>query len=248
MRFFVGLHQPSDAKKLASAGYDDCLISINRLRNRKGDFNPTNWILDSGAFTDFKKPEIARFTEPYSDRLNFYDYVEHIKRWSRCGNLLAAVSMDMPVAYNNGNTHVNLSYAREVYRRLRDYVPDTYIMPVLQGEDADQYIFHIRMYEKWNLLDEGAWTAVGSLVGRPAKEVEQILKSIHQARPDLRLHGLGLKAEMLHLERIHKLLYSADSCAWSFAARYEGRNQNNWKEAVRYMERMQRTGMQASLF
>jgi hypothetical protein len=31
------------------------MISINRLRNRKSDFAVNNWLLDSGAFTEFSR-------------------------------------------------------------------------------------------------------------------------------------------------------------------------------------------------
>ena len=47
MRFYVGLHQPSDARH-----FDRCLISIARLRDRKSNFQVQDWILDSGAFTE----------------------------------------------------------------------------------------------------------------------------------------------------------------------------------------------------
>jgi hypothetical protein len=33
-------------------------------------------------------------------------------------------------------------------------------------------------------------------------------------------------------------LHSADSMAWSFAARWEGRNRNDWREAKNFIERV----------
>lgn len=50
MRFFVGLHQPSDAQH-----FDAVFVSVNRLRNRKSDFRVRDWIMDSGAFTTIAK-------------------------------------------------------------------------------------------------------------------------------------------------------------------------------------------------
>ncbi len=47
MRFFTGLHQPSDAMH-----FDSAFISVNRLRSRKGPFVVGDWIMDSGAFTE----------------------------------------------------------------------------------------------------------------------------------------------------------------------------------------------------
>jgi hypothetical protein len=41
-QFFVGLHQPSDARH-----FDRCMVSINRLQDRRSDFAVNAWMLDS---------------------------------------------------------------------------------------------------------------------------------------------------------------------------------------------------------
>ena len=81
MRFFTGLHQPSDAKHVSPS-----FISVNRLRNRKSAFVVGDWIMDSGAFT-----EISTHGEYRSD---VAEYANQIMRWKDNGNLLAAVSQD----------------------------------------------------------------------------------------------------------------------------------------------------------
>src|ERR1043165_4575146 len=81
MTFFVGLHQPADGRHFQHA----CL-SVNRLRTRTSDFVVRDWMLDSGAFS-----ELARFGR-YRDPVEVYAL--QIDRWSRCGNLLAAVAQD----------------------------------------------------------------------------------------------------------------------------------------------------------
>jgi ribosomal protein L11 len=48
-----------------------------------------------------------------------------------------------------------------------------------------------------------------------------ILKAIKAERPDLRLHGFGIKTTALSWEEVRDNLESADSMAWSFAARME---------------------------
>jgi hypothetical protein len=50
--------------------------------------------------------------------------------------------------------------------------------------------------------------------------------------------GFGLKATSLKDVRISALLESADSMAWSFAARREGRGRNDWREAAAMAGRM----------
>lgn len=54
---------------------------------------------------------------------------------------------------------------------------------------------------------------------------------IMDSGPDLRLHGFGLKTTALANATIRDSFETADSMAWSFAARREGRNANDWTEA-----------------
>src|SRR5215470_6413422 len=78
--FFVGLHQPSDAKN-----FDRVFISVNRLRVRRA-FKVKKWIMDSGAFT-----EILKYGKY---RHSVEEYAAEVKRWRGNGELLAAVSQD----------------------------------------------------------------------------------------------------------------------------------------------------------
>lgn len=77
MRFFVGLHQPSDAQH-----FDAAFVSVNRVRNRKAPFKVRDWIMDSGAFTEISTHGEYRHSVSH--------YAEQIRRWKSNGNLLAA--------------------------------------------------------------------------------------------------------------------------------------------------------------
>lgn len=104
-------------------------------------------------------------------------------------------------------------------------------MPVLQGYAPEDYVRHIRMCG--DRLKPGAWVGVGSVCKRNAspRAVEAVLIAIKRERPDLRLHGFGLKQTALADDTVRTLLETADSMAWSFAARRAGRNSNDWREA-----------------
>jgi hypothetical protein len=77
--------------------------------------------------------------------------------------------------------------------------------------------------------------------------IESVLLAIKQERPDLRLHGFGLKKTALASGVVHELLETADSMAWSFQARMEGRNANCWREAASWLDRMQARAVQRPL-
>lgn len=83
-----------------------------------------------------------------------------------------------------------------------------YILPVLQEYAAKDYVSHIRQYG--DRLGPRAWVGV----------------------------GFGIKITALGLQLVRDLLFSADSMAWSFAARREGRDRNSPAEARRYAQRV----------
>ncbi len=120
------------------------------------------------------------------------------------------------------------------YVLLKAEASPVHIMPVIQGYEPKEYVNHIRMYGE--LLEQGSWVGVGSVCKRNARvvEVELVLEAIACERPDLLLHGFGLKKTALQSWIVNNLVYSCDSMAWSSAARWEGRDQNDWREAESY--------------
>jgi hypothetical protein len=236
VRFFVGLHQISDAKHFEAA-----FISVNRLRPRKSPFTVQDWILDSGAFTELSTHGRYRHTPQ--------EYADEIYRWSGNGNLLAAVSQDYMcegfILEKTGLTvREHQKRTVERYESLMRSCTGVEIMPVLQGYNPDEYAKHIEDYGE--LLTCGKWVGVGSVCKRNGdpRAIESILLTIKRERPDLRLHGFGLKTTALSSGLIHKLLHSADSMAWSFHARRHMRNQNDWREAKAWMANFENRPLQ----
>ncbi len=239
MRFFTGLHQPSDAKH-----FDAAFVSVNRLRNRKGAFQVGDWIMDSGAFTEISTHGHYRHSVS--------EYADQIKRWASNGNLLAAVAQDYMcepfIVEKTGlsiGEHQRLTVQR--YDELLAQQCGVYILPVLQGFAPDDYVTHIRMYG--DRLKHGQWVGVGSVCKRNGdpRAVAAVLMAIKAVRPDLRLHGFGLKTTALADPYITSMLETADSMAWSFHARINGRNANDWREAKRWTENISNRPMQHML-
>lgn len=216
--------------------FDRCCISVNALRERKSDFTVNDWILDSGAFT-----EISTFGRY---RTSVSAYASQVNRWSVCGNLLAAVSQDWMcepfIVKKTGKSvaeHQRLTIDR--YDDLYPRCPSIHIMPVLQGYSPTEYVQHLKDYGV--RLGHGAWVGVGSICKRnaTAREIRIVLEAIKERRPDLRLHGFGIKSLSLRNHRIRSLLHSADSMAWSFAARMNGGGQNDWRNAQKFSEQIE---------
>jgi hypothetical protein len=241
VRFFVGLHQPSDAKH-----FEASMISVNRLKGRKSAFEVGDWMMDSGAFTSI----LTHGGYPDGPEA----YAAHIRRWATNGNLLCAVAQDyMCEPFMVAKTGLSVAeHQRLTIERYDDLLAcDTagvYIMPVLQGYAPSDYVAHLGAYG--SRLAHGAWVGVGSVCKRNgnASAIEEVLCAIRAARPDLRLHGFGLKTTALRSGLVRQCLHTADSMAWSFAARKSGRNANDWKEAREFLAGIDTMQFQHPLF
>jgi len=233
--FFTGMHQPHHAAHVPAA-----FISVNRLRHRRSAF-PTplgGWGLDSGAFTTVNKHG------GYPD--SPVSYALEADHWVRlvpgCRFVVSQDYMCEPfVLRRTGLTvreHQRLTIER--YDALRTAWAllgndgATPILPVLQGFLPHEYVEHLQAYG--DRLPQDAWVGVGSVCKRQGspRALLAVLVAIKAKRPDLRLHGFGVKATALQNPGVRALLYSADSMAWSFAARWEGRDANSPAEAAAF--------------
>lgn len=244
-KYFIGWHQPVNGPS-GCGSFEYSMISVNRLVGRKSDFKVNKWMLDSGAFTRI-------FAGKW--HLSTRKYAALIKRWSKCGKLLAAVSQDYMcesiILNKTGLTiadHQRLTILR--YDNLLNLLGecDAYLMPVLQGYTPEEYISHIRQYG--DRLKPGAWVGVGSVCkrnGSPA-QIERVLLAIKGERPDLKLHGFGLKRTSLQSNVVWDLLYSADSQAHSYNERAKKTGKSNCPvRAAEYASQIKKP-IQASIF
>jgi hypothetical protein len=268
MRFFTGLHQPSDARH-----FDYAFISVNRLRDRKAPIGARAWIMDSGAFTEISSH--GRY------RHDVASYAAEIRRWATngSGQLLAASAQDWmceePILKRAAIADGTLTRPawfrdddRHAFRKLDASVPwlrpgqrdeqivlhqhrtierydallaadvPAYVLPVLQGFTPDEYVRHMAMYG--DRLAAGQWVGVGSVCKRNGSpgQVAAVLMCIKRARPDLKLHGFGLKTTALADPLVRSLLETADSMAWCFNAWRNGRNGNDYREAIRWASKI----------
>jgi hypothetical protein len=231
MKFYVGLYHPSEAWP-----FERTMISVLTLRGRKRNFRVNDWILDSGAFSQINMA--GKFS------MSAEEYACQIKRWNRCGKLVGAVCQDWmcePFILERTRKTIleHQALTTESFAQLSLLCPEIYILPVLQGYCAEDYCEHIEYYG--NLLIPGAWVGVGSICKRNARPgvIEDILAAIKSVRPDLRLHGFGLKISALKNGTVRSLLESSDSMAWSLANRLAG-HQNDPRRALDYQKRVEK--------
>lgn len=239
--FYVGLHQPSDARHFAR-----CCIHIGRLETRQKPLGCDEVLIDSQAFMKLKIH--GRYPESPEA------YARKVERAAQLAGRAAAVTEDyMCEPFVLAHTGLSLFEHQwltiERYEAIRTALdPAIYLMPVLQGYTPQEYLWHIDMWG--DHLPHGAWVGVGSVCKRnsdPAA-IRAVLLAIKAERPDLRLHGFGVKITALASPTVRQLLYSADSMAWSYNARRNGRSANDWQEAVRFAGRVDGTAPLGPLF
>lgn len=213
MKFYIGISSVSMAW-----AFPRVMISIAAIANRWQDFHVNNWIMDSGGF----KQIMANGRFDLSPR----GYAVAINHWKSCGKLVGAVAQDWMcdpvVRHRTGKTveeHQELTIKN--YVDLLPRVNGVRVIPVLQGYRSREYVAHLKGYG--NLLKKGEWVAVGSIVNRSNDpvQIQRILEGIKSERPDLNLHGFGLKTMSLKNQAIKNMLYSSDSIAWIVDARYD---------------------------
>lgn len=232
MKFYVGLHHPADLKH-----FDKACVSIRTIWNRKKPLICPDVILDSGAFTELNL--YGKFT------ISVEKYANEIKRFHNEGvvNITIAVAQDYMcepfMLEKTGLTvkdHQRLTIER--YDELLSHNLPVPIMPVLQGYTTQEYVDHVIAYG--DRLTQNMWVGVGSVCKRNSnpEQILEVLNAIKLVRPDLRLHGFGVKITSLKNEEIKNSFYSTDSMAWSFHARMHGRSPNDWNEAKLFVEKI----------
>jgi hypothetical protein len=244
--FFVGLHIPAHAGK-----FKYVCMSINRLFGRRKKINPKTLVLvDSGAFT-----VLDRFGK-YPDTHSVENYARELHRLHSDGviNIFAAVAQDYMcekrITDKTGMTvlqHQQLTVQRydDLLSALRvrfDGEAPFSLVPVIQGLSVQDYIRHIEMYG--DRIGVGAYVGVGSICKRQGspRVIREILRAIKERLPTAFLHGFGVKTTSLAHQDIRELLATADSMAWSYAARIDGRgpDANKWQEAKKFSRRIRR--------
>lgn len=249
--FFLGWSHLHNLEKLGSVPVMLSLSAFMKKRGRKFRLRvkPLNYsgpvFLDSAAFTC-----ISRL---YS-RKNHYSTKRYarVAKWlvNDCSvNVVAVSAQDYMcedfVLKATGLTvaqHQKLTIHR--WERLCYELVDSgiYPMPVLQGYEPEEYVQHLHEYGE--RLSMNSWVGVGSVCKRNSSpnSVLAVLQAINQNRPDLRLHGFGLKKTAVAVPEIANLLHSHDSQAsglWSQPGNRKTRkyqNANCPEHALRYRE------------
>jgi hypothetical protein len=211
-RFYLGTHQ---VNWLATAGVP-LFVSARRLRSRVAlPRAAAPWALDSGGFT-----ELSLHGEWTVSALS---YAMEAERWAEAVGAPDWCApqdwMCEPAVLARTGLTVARHQARTVanYRDLLGLAPSVPWAPVLQGWTRDDYLRCLDLYDAAGFdLRLAPVVGLGTVCRRQGtREAEEVVREL--AGMGLRLHAFGYK--LGGLRRSHRWLESADSMAWSYAAR-----------------------------
>lgn len=212
MKFYLGTHQEYWLWQVDVPLF----VSARRLRCRRSLQRATcDWALDSGGFSELSL--FARWeTTPEQ-------YAGEVQRWrDRIGRMDWAAIQDWmcePVMLERTGLTIAEHQSRtiESWHTLTHLAPDVPWTPVVQGWKLDDYMAHVEQYTAAGVdLAALPVVGVGSVCRRQAMgEAEEIVRAL--AGLGLRVHGFGFKLQ--GLARCADAMESADSMAWSMAAR-----------------------------
>lgn len=205
-------------------------VSVRVVRRRRSIAASTPWALDSGAFSEISAHGRFQTSEA--------EYVENVRRLASLSGHLQWVAprdyMCEPFILAKTGLTVREHQRRTVssFLSLRDQLGPL-VIPVLQGYTASEYLDCLRLYKAEGVeLEQERVVGLGSVCKRSGtREAKQLLTYLALGF-GLRLHGFGIKGDTFKACR--SLLASADSMAWSAAARREGRDSNSPAEAMRW--------------
>ncbi len=210
--FYLGTHQPGWLGRL-----DVPLFVSHRTLRARRRLPPARcrWALDSGGFTELALHGHWQ-TSPG-------EYAQAVARYAQqIGRLAWAAPQDWmcePVILARTGLSIAEHQARTIdnYCLLRQLAPTLPFVPVVQGWRLGDYLACVDRYAAAGIdLAAAPLVGLGSVCRRQATgEIGAIAAEL--AAAGLRLHGFGVKQHGLARYADH--LASADSLAWSYAAR-----------------------------
>lgn len=217
-KFYLSLASGSQIKTARTLKYPNILINFMTKTNRPPKYPYELLFIDSGGF--YSSMVTGGYTKTNEEYLQFIEKImpEYFAlRDYPCEPQL--------LKKHNLTVKQNIQRTVDNHIALLDLLPKYCInsepIPVIQGWQKEDYLNCIDAFEDQGLMSD--YMAIGSVCRRTAtSNIREIVMSVRDNIPSwIKLHGFGLKLTALKDLAIWKALYSVDSGAWDYVARWK---------------------------
>lgn len=217
-KFYFSLASGSQRKTARILNYPNILINFMTRQNTPPKYPYERLFIDSGGF--FSSMQAGNYTK--SDN----EYLKYVMAMNPAFFALRDFPCEPELLKkHNRSVRQHIDMTVENHCHLLDLLPDYDIdatpIPVLQGWSVEDYLYCIDLFRERGLITE--YMAIGSVCRRTGvNEIRRIIISIKDNLPaGTKLHGFGVKLTALYDMTIWKALYSVDSGAWDYVARWK---------------------------
>jgi len=217
-KLYFSLAAGSQRKTARILNYPDILISFMTRTNSPPKYNYQSLFIDSGGF--YSSMRSGKYTKPDREYLEFIEKVQpefFALRDYPCEPQLLK-KHDLTAKQNIQRTVDNHIVLMDL---LSEYQIISQPVPVIQGWQKEDYLNCIDAFNDAGLLSD--YMAIGSVCRRTTiSNIREIVVAIRDAISSwTKLHGFGVKLTALSDLAIWNALYSVDSGAWDYTARWK---------------------------
>lgn len=217
-KFYLSLAAGSQIKTARTLKYPNILINFMTKTNRPPKYAYESLFIDSGGF--YSSMITGGYTKTDEEYLQFIE-----KNMPEYFALRDYPCEPQLLKKHNLTIKENIQRTVDNHLTLLDLLPKYQIIseaiPVIQGWVKEDYLDCIDAFNDQGLISN--YMAIGSVCRRTAtNNIREIVVSVRDNIPSwVRLHGFGLKLTSLKDLAIWKALYSVDSGAWDYVARWK---------------------------
>ncbi len=219
-KFYLSLAAGSQIKTARSLKYPNILINFMTQTNRPPKYEYENLFIDSGGF--YSSMHSGGYTKSNDE------YLDYIQKWQPRFFALRDYPCEPELLRkHNLNVLKNIERTIENHLILIDKIESGLWdihgkpIPVIQGWQISDYLLCIDLFKDVGLIKD--YMAIGSICRRNQTDViKDVILAVRDNIPArIKLHGFGVKLTALKDLAIWKALYSVDSGAWDYIARWK---------------------------
>lgn len=216
MIVFFSCSSGSQFKACRELRYPHVLINFATQKNKPPSYNPVIFIDSGGFYSSLKTGEYKSTDEEY------LEYVDKIRPFAWA---LRDYPCEPELLKKWGRTpRENILRTVDNHRKLLGIADDLGIsdtaVSVVQGWSLDDYLYCLDEFRSAGLIRN--YMAIGSICRRgQLNTISKIITTLRQELPGwVKLHGFGLKITALENKAVWDSLYSIDTGAWDYNARW----------------------------